>query len=63
MGVQPLSLEAAAVSASAALTAPRPATPRWRHLVSECNLRGLLGALKDYFLLGRGEVRHALTAY
>ena len=35
----------------------------WRHLVTECNLRGLLRALKDYFLLGRGEVRHALALH
>ena len=35
----------------------------WRHLVTECNLRGLLHALKDYFLLGRGEVRHALALH
>ena len=33
----------------------------WRHLITECNLRGLLRALKDYFLLGRGEVRRALA--
>ena len=35
----------------------------WRHLVTECNLRGLLRALKDYFLLGRGEVQHALALH
>ena len=35
----------------------------WRHLGSGCGLRGLLRALKDYFLLGRGEVWHALVLH
>lgn len=33
----------------------------WRHLTHECGLAGLLGALKGYFLLGRGELFHRLV--
>ncbi len=33
----------------------------WRHLTKEHGLRATLKALKDYFLLGRGEIWHALV--
>ena len=32
----------------------------WRHLLKECELMRLLHAVKDYFLLGRGELFHRL---
>ena len=32
----------------------------WSHLLHECHLQQLLGAVKNYFLLGRGELFHHL---